>query len=34
MVSSKLSSIPRETRVRYWHHTTLELYKYLYFKRL
>ena len=34
MVSAKLKIIARETRVRYWHHTTLELYRYLYFKRL
>ncbi len=34
MVSAKLRTIARETRVRYWHHTTLELYRYLYFQRL
>ena len=33
-VAAKLGKIPQYTRVRYWHHTTLELYRYLYFQRL
>ncbi len=34
LVGNRLRQIPRATRVRYWHRTTLELYNYLYFKRL
>jgi len=34
MVGNKLQQIKRNTFVRYWHHTVLELYNYLYFKRL
>ena len=34
MVIEKLESIPRATRIRYWHHCTLELYKYVTFNKL
>jgi len=34
LVGERLQQIPRATLVRYWHHTTLELYKYLSFARL
>ena len=34
MVAAKLQTIPRETRMRYWHRSSLKLYEYLYFHRL
>ena len=34
MVGERLSKIPYGTRVKYWHHTALNLYKYLYFEKI
>ena len=34
MVAAKLRSIQKSTFVRFWHHTTLYLYKYLVFEHL
>ena len=34
MVGTRLASIPRPVRVRYFHHAVLRLYGYLYFERL
>ena len=34
MVGKKLQQIKRNTFVRYWHHTALELFNYAAFKRL
>ena len=34
MVGKKLAKITRATYVRYWHHTTLELFNYAHFKRI
>ena len=34
MVGERLQKIPRYVRVKYWHYTTLELYKYLVFTKL
>jgi len=34
MVSAKLKKTPREVFVRFWHRTTLNLYKYLYYERI
>ena len=34
MVGARLAAIPRKTLIRYWHHTVLGLYGYLYYERL
>ena len=34
MVGKKLSQTPRSTYIRFWHRTTLNLYKYLYYERI
>ena len=34
MVGERLAAIPREVRIRYWHHAVLGLYGYLYYQRL
>ena len=34
MVATRLKAIPRSVAIRYWHHTVLALYGYLYFERL
>ena len=34
MVGSKLRQTPRSTYIRYWHKTTLQLFKYLYYERI
>ena len=34
MVGNKLASIARSTRIRYWHHCSINLYSYLYYERL
>ena len=34
MVGSRLQKATRSTYMRFWHKTTLELYKYLYYERL
>ena len=34
MVGAKLRQTPRSTYIRYWHHTTLQLFKYLYYERI
>ena len=34
MVGRKLSSIPRSTCVRFWHQTSLELYRYLFYDKI
>ena len=34
MVGRKLRQTTRSTYVRYWHPTTLQLYKYLYYERI
>ena len=34
LVAVKLQSIPRSTLVRFWHRSTLELFKYLSFEKL
>ena len=31
MIGKWLRQTPRSTFVRFWHHTTLQLYKYLYY---
>ena len=33
-VRERLLQIPRERRVRFWHHTALELYHYLAYRKL
>ena len=32
MVGARLAQIPRSIRIRYWHHSVLSLYGYLYFE--
>jgi hypothetical protein len=34
MIGAKLQQTPRSTFIRLWHHTTLNLYKYLYFEHI
>jgi len=34
MVGAKLKKTPKETYIRYWHHTTLNLFKYLYYEKI
>ena len=34
MIAARLKKISRATFVRYWHHTALELWKYMLFLRL
>ena len=34
MVGARLRKTPKETYIRYWHKTTLELFKYLYYQRI
>jgi len=34
MVAHRLQQIPRSTLIRFWHASTLGLYRYLYFERL
>ena len=34
MIGRKMQEIPRSTRVRFWHRSSLELFKYLYFDKL
>ena len=34
MVGDRLQQISRSTFVRYWHHTTLKLFNYLYYERI
>jgi hypothetical protein len=34
MVAQRLQQIPRSTLIRFWHASTLGLYRYLYFERL
>ena len=34
LVLDRLNAIKLEDRIRYWHHCTLEAYKYLSFKQL
>ena len=34
MVGAKLKQTPRSTYIRFWHHTTLNLFKYLYYERI
>ena len=34
MVGARLRNTPKETYIRYWHKTTLELFKYLYYQRI
>jgi len=33
-VRARMEQVPRERRIRFWHHTSLQLYHYLYFRRL
>ena len=34
MVGNKLRATPKSTYIKFWHHTTLALFKYLYYERL
>ena len=34
MVIEQLESIPKATRIRFWHHCTLNLFKYVTFEKL
>ena len=34
MVGAKLEQTPKSTYITYWHHTTLNLYKYLDYERI
>ena len=34
MIGRRLQEIPRSTCVKFWHHTTLHLFKYLYYEKL
>ena len=34
MVAEHLGRIKQETRLRYWHHSALALYRYLYYERI
>ena len=34
MVANQLGRTTQETRVRYWHHSSLALYRYLYYERI
>ena len=33
-VAKRLEQIPRETRIRFWHHTTMQLYWYLAYRKI
>jgi len=33
-VRARLEQVPKERRIRFWHHTSLELYYYLAFRKL
>ena len=34
IIGERLNQIPRSTTIRYWHHACLQLFHYLYFKRI
>ena len=34
MVGAKLQQTPKSTFIRFWHRTTLELFKYLYYQKI
>ena len=34
MMGAKLKQTPKSTFIKYWHHTTLHLFKYLYYERI
>ena len=34
MVGERLYEVPKSTYIRFWHHSALELFKYLYYQRL
>ena len=34
MVGAQLQKTPKSTYISYWHHTSLNLYKYLYYERI
>jgi len=34
MIGGQLARTPKSTYVRFWHHSTLALFKYLYFERI